>query len=420
MAPTFPLPMSFFRAPVLQAREKEFLHNAARANSIDVIARTKLEDGPFHWEVHAHDNEQVIYRGHDAYAPHGVQTFLGVMEIKATLDEVAQLYACHKEDDIAEFRRTIAKDTLDTQQLYVLAEPTPSNPRHFIGVKWSVIQSPAPALIRHRDWVFLESHYDFDLDGRRGWARSTKSIELPFLPSLESSLEVVRAFQLRAGFVFIESDRPGYLNAMQLHQFDLRGKVPAWMIAFGIKKRCRVFLELAKYVRENRLSNSKFLASNELVPTEYRTHCLGCRKKFRSFVSRKGNCQKCGEVFCLACSTMWAVKLSGMRHQLRVCKRCSVDTNMGHTDSTYVISSNPRDNDGGSVDRAKSYTSSSYRVLTPGSSLYQDHRHHQSPYVMGTPDSSYGRYPHQYPPTETVFEGSSSVSSTDRNDLIPL
>ncbi|KAF0698248.1 Aste57867_11123 [Aphanomyces stellatus] len=339
MAPMLPLPSNYFRCPLLEAHESEFLIQEARTNSIDVIARTKLQDGPMPWVLDSQDGEQLIYRGQDWDAPHGVQTYLGVLELKATLEEVAQLYACHTEEEIAEQRRTISKDVVDAHQLYVLAAPTPSNPRHFIGVKWAILASPAPALMKARDWVFLESHHDFDWEGRRGWARATKSIKLPFLPSLEDSLNVVRGFQLRSGFVFVETERPGFLQAMQLHQFDLRGKIPAWVVSVGIKKRCRQFLEIAKFIRENRLSQSTFLHSHELTPMALRTHCHGCHKKFRVLLTRKDHCQRCGEVFCHACSKLWAVKVDGERHNVRICTGCTIDAdNMDKVGTTFVFS----------------------------------------------------------------------------------
>ncbi|RHZ17528.1 hypothetical protein DYB31_002644 [Aphanomyces astaci] len=157
MAPSLPLPKNYFTCPPLNEMETEYLMDTARSNSID-IARTTVADndksGLIKWTLDCHDGEQTIYRGDDWDAPQGVQSFLGVFELKATLDEVAGLYACHTDDTMAEFRRSVAKNVLDMQQLYVLSAPSDDNPRHFVGIKWAAVASPG--MVRHRDWVLLE------------------------------------------------------------------------------------------------------------------------------------------------------------------------------------------------------------------------------------------------------------------------
>ncbi|KAF0774236.1 hypothetical protein AaE_002064, partial [Aphanomyces astaci] len=316
MAPSLPLPKNYFTCPPLNEMETEYLMDTARSNSIDVITRTTVADndksGLIKWTLDCHDGEQTIYRGDDWDAPQGVQSFLGVFELKATLDEVAGLYACHTDDTMAEFRRSVAKNVLDMQQLYVLSAPSDDNPRHFVGIKWAAVASPG--MVRHRDWVLLESHHDFEWEGRRGWARTTKSIDLPCIPSSSTDdWNLVRGFQLRSGFVFLEAPhKPGTLHAMQLHQFDLLGNLPSWIVALGIKKRCRAFLNLAKYVRELRLGKTvaAFVPAHEWAVKDLRSHCRGCRKRFLPLVHVKSHCRACGEVFCQHCSKHWSVNLA--------------------------------------------------------------------------------------------------------------
>ncbi|RHY70194.1 hypothetical protein DYB30_000963 [Aphanomyces astaci] len=142
---------------ILAASEELLYMSAAKCHG-DRIARTTVADndksGLIKWTLDCHDGEQTIYRGDDWDAPQGVQSFLGVFELKATLDEVAGLYACHTDDTMAEFRRSVAKNVLDMQQLYVLSAPSDDNPRHFVGIKWAAVASPG--MVRHRDWVLLE------------------------------------------------------------------------------------------------------------------------------------------------------------------------------------------------------------------------------------------------------------------------
>ncbi|RHY94082.1 hypothetical protein DYB35_007353 [Aphanomyces astaci] len=277
-----------------------------------MIARTTVADndksGLIKWTLDCHDGEQTIYRGDDWDAPQGVQSFLGVFELKATLDEVAGLYACHTDDTMAEFRRSVAKNVLDMQQLYVLSAPSDDNPRHFVGIKWAAVASPG--MVRHRDWVLLE----VNLIDSTLTTPSSIVMKIATIPSSSTDdWNLVRGFQLRSGFVFLEAPhKPGTLHAMQLHQFDLLGNLPSWIVALGIKKRCRAFLNLAKYVRELRLGKTvaAFVPAHEWAVKDLRSHCRGCRKRFLPLVHVKSHCRACGEVFCQHCSKHWSVNLA--------------------------------------------------------------------------------------------------------------
>ncbi|OQR82855.1 hypothetical protein ACHHYP_15440 [Achlya hypogyna] len=323
---TFPLPPNFFRCPELSVDEKEYMVNLAQKSLIDLVRHANLEGGPIKWSLDSDEAGLKIFMGQDPAAVGSEMTFiLSTTEIMASLDEVASLFRSDTTETFREYTRNFGKDLLDAQSLYTLARPSAENPRHFIGVKWMVLEVPQ-GFAKNRDMCYLECQDDFEMNGRRGWARSLNSIKLPCCPDLQSSLGLVRASMYRTGFVFLETDRPGYLQAMHAVQIDLKGSIPKFIVKIGARRRARSIADIDQFLREKRLSGEVFLDRKQLVATSARSKCFLCSKKFGPF-SKKKNCRKCGEVVCTSCSKYWDINVNGLgRSMIRVCTACSIGT----------------------------------------------------------------------------------------------
>ncbi|EQC27500.1 hypothetical protein SDRG_14702 [Saprolegnia diclina VS20] len=323
---TFPLPATFFRCPELSVDEREYMVNLAQKSLVELVRHSNLEGGPIRWSLDSDDAGLQLYTGSDPSAVGSEMTFLcSTTEIMASLDEVAALFRSDTTETFREYTRNFGKDLLDAQSLYTLARPTAENPRHFIGVKWMVLEVPN-GLAKHRDMCYLECQDDFEMNGKRGWARSLNSIKLPCCPDLQNSLNLVRASIYRTGFVFLETNRPGYLKAMHAVQIDLKGNIPKFIVKMGAKRRARSIADIDQFLRERRLSGEVFLEKQQLIPRSMRSKCFLCSKKFGPF-SKKKNCRKCGEVVCSSCSKYWDINVNGLgRSMIRVCSACSVGT----------------------------------------------------------------------------------------------
>ncbi|KAF0696201.1 Aste57867_13033 [Aphanomyces stellatus] len=329
MSLTIPLPPNYFLQPPLSSAEQERYFELAQDATKDLIAVTHLEKSPITWSRDPTDDgnqSYMLYKGHDVSAPPGVVTFMCTTQLDATLDEIAPLFAAYTQDDLNEYRRRIAPDALDLHQLYVLASPTRDFPNRLISIKYILMKSGAPAIVRPRDMVVLDSNLDFECNGKRGFARAMRSIALPCVPDLYDLHHIVRCYQHRGGYVFVESDVPGKVDAFQLYQVDLKGQIPTWVAALSIRTRARSFEAIDRLVQENRLSRGALLLDeSQLVAKAARSRCSLCYAKFRVLFTPKARCRKCGEVMCHKCTQLWNVRTNGALKRVRVCKSCSTD-----------------------------------------------------------------------------------------------
>ncbi|ETW06975.1 hypothetical protein, variant [Aphanomyces invadans] len=299
--PKLPLPADFFRCPMLSSDEEtEFLRKAS-ANAADLVAHSILDGtGPLQWTLESNMSDIHIYTANDPTLPSHVLCYAGVVEIQASVNEVASLFQTHTTDEYKEFRRRFASDLLDGHNLYTLVRPTDEHPLKAVNIKWTVNEMPGSGLLKNRDWCFLESMYEFEQDGRRGWVRAVYSTELGCCPDFESTLGVVRGTFFRSGHVFSESDRPGYIRATHLFQASMnggfqKGLVPSWEIKAGVRRRIRGISDIQTFVRETRLNQGPLIDTCDLVAKSARARCHLCNKKFGPLI-RKARCRKCGEV----------------------------------------------------------------------------------------------------------------------------
>ncbi|KAG9403425.1 hypothetical protein AC1031_006068 [Aphanomyces cochlioides] len=278
-----------------------------------------------------------MYKGYDKDAPAGVISWLGVSEVMGTIDEVVALFRTETTEEYKEYCTMFMKDLLDGQVLYTLQPRTPENPRHVVAIKWFTFASPLPGIAKPRDWCFVETHHDFELDGRRGWTRGFRSINLACCPDLQKSLGLVRGIHHRSGYCFLESkDRPGYLEVHQLVQVDIKGKMIESLLDKAARRRLRHSTEIDTFMRQTRLARGAFLSDVDLVPTSSRAKCYVCQRRFGA-LSKKRNCRKCGEVVCSQCSQMWQVNLGGLLVHHRVCSVCSCSPPSAPFDANTIV-----------------------------------------------------------------------------------
>ncbi|RQM20140.1 hypothetical protein B5M09_010825 [Aphanomyces astaci] len=290
-----------------------------------------------------------IYKGFDPTAPPGVMSYLVTMELEATLAQVAAMFAAYTPHELHEYRRRVAQDVIDIHQLYALATPTPDFPHRLVSIKYFLMKGAMPAITRPRDFCCL----DFEINGVRGFARAMRSIELPCVPDFEASFNIVRGYEHRGGFVFIESSTtPGVLCAAQLHQVDPKGKLPTWLVDLGMKIRCRSFHALARLVNESRMTDQAFLRDHEVVAKASRSHCALCLSRFRVLFKPPARCRKCGEVMCHQCAPLWSVRTShGQVRRVRVCQMCCRNSqplqssSRGPTEMTVVDEIGPEESE---------------------------------------------------------------------------
>ncbi|KAF1781535.1 START-like domain [Phytophthora cactorum] len=341
MTKTLPLPPRFFKRPELTEREEQYLVGKAKESAKALVDATRNNEGPVRWEEAGMHRGVQMYKGEARYPESVVGESIsygcGATTIQSTLDEVADFFDLSTEAKVAEFVECNA-DVLDAQLLYVIEDPSLLNDPKYsargqrsgtskmlnanqVTVKWFASEMQSK-LLKNRDFLTVECQSTFlDVSGRRGWVRSYHSIKLPCCPEL-SDYSLVRGSFYHTGYVFVESERPGFLDVIFSAQVNMKGsmKVPAPLFMTIQKKRLTSIADLQKMI-------TPVPGDLELVPKSQRTRCNLCSAKF-GLITRKARCRKCGEVVCAsACSTEWEVSIPGQGvRKVRVCSKCAQNT----------------------------------------------------------------------------------------------
>uniref|UniRef100_H3GU27 FYVE-type domain-containing protein n=1 Tax=Phytophthora ramorum TaxID=164328 RepID=H3GU27_PHYRM len=324
-----PLPDDFFPVPQLSSKENKYLLGLAKHACKEVVYYSRPDDGPMKW-LHLSSDEGVdVFQGvdnsstsqHDAKA----LTYLrGSCRIHATIDEISDFFKLDTSEKLAGFTQTVGKDLLDQKTLLTLATPTPDNPKHYVAVKWTAVESPSK-LARHRDFCYIECHDEFiDTNTkRRGWVRSIHSIRLPFCPPLNRSHGLVRGSFYRSGFIFTESAEKGYVDAVHTLHVDIKGNAPNWLKIMVMKRRIKNIAEVDRYFQLQRLTQERLLGDLELPAKERATRCQLCETRF-GFFHRRRVCRKCGKVVCTPCGNEFLLDYGELGpKKVRICLECS-------------------------------------------------------------------------------------------------
>ncbi|KAG9399378.1 hypothetical protein AC1031_011770 [Aphanomyces cochlioides] len=207
---------------------------------------------------------------------------------------------------------------LDIANLYTIHESQGLD----IRVQWLLEKTPFDVVVKKRDFCFLKCTHllDEDQNGRRTWAHSVNSINIPCCPQMPN---IVRAVQDGSGLVFRESARPGYIELKAIVHCDLRGTLLNAIKEKVAMDLCRMIKGIDRNLRENRLIETPFLSGEQFVELSSRQRCYLCKRSF-GFFRKKKHCFKCGEVVCSQCGPKWDIKVAGTPVKVRACTTCSL------------------------------------------------------------------------------------------------
>lgn len=226
-----------------------------------------------------------------------VYYFRGVTTMEATtLEDIMELYEVDVEHPNVQLETKLSPDMLHSVILYEIKPYNFHDNTVFIGIRWSALRSPY-FLVRNRDYCYLEIQRHFTLaDGRRGFARCLHSVKIKNCPDMEKSHGFVRGSMYRSGLVFIESQRDRRtLDVVQAVYTDLKGNVPKFVAASGLRHRLMNLEHLKKYVTMKRVANQTFARRSQMMAPDKVKTCFVCVDDIGTF-QRRYNCQKCGEV----------------------------------------------------------------------------------------------------------------------------
>ncbi|KAG6957876.1 hypothetical protein JG687_00009722 [Phytophthora cactorum] len=376
-----PLPDDFFPVPQLSTKENKYLLGLAKHACKEVVYYSRQDDGPMKW-LHLSSEDGVdVFQGVDNSGTSDTQqdtkalTYLrGSCKIHATIDEISDFFKLDTPEKLSGFAQTVGKDLLDQKTLLTLATPTPDNPKHYVAVKWTAVESPSK-LARHRDFCYIECHDEFiDTNTkRRGWVRSIHSIRLPFCPPLTRSHGLVRGSFYRSGYIFTESAEKGCVDAVHTLHVDIKGNAPNWLKIMVMKRRIKNIAEVNHHFQLQRLTQEKLLGDLELPAKEGVTRCQLCEARF-GFFHRRRLCRKCGKVVCNPCGNEFLLDYAGVGpKKVWICLECSESV-------VYGISVPMMDGSGQIIEEehtgAKKLDDSEIHPVYDESMIIMENRHH--------------------------------------------
>ncbi|KAG9401683.1 hypothetical protein AC1031_009540 [Aphanomyces cochlioides] len=192
-----------------------------------------------------------------------------------------------------------------------------------LGISWRGFKPAMDKLVTRRDACLLVVHHAFEFNGKPVWVRCLKSIAMPCCPELPG---FIRMSINCSGYIFSESDRPGYMDVSFISHVDMRGSLgdyAEWLVDMSVKKRCLTLVDIDRFLREERLSKTPFLKPDATKPAALARVCHLCSRLFGP-LSKKINCLKCGEVCCRRCIREWEVKNRGFDARAHACTMCAL------------------------------------------------------------------------------------------------
>ncbi|CAK4833850.1 unnamed protein product, partial [Aphanomyces euteiches] len=327
MSPPSPPPLfAITDTPSLTRGEIHDIVTIALRNAEALVTYIDINRGPVEWTLDGNHTDYRIYKGEEPALYTRTPTsglYCSSMEITGTLDEVVELFRTETTLHAHEHSNGVGRGFVDGVTLATLPVPVDSTMEN-IAIKWYLAKTAFQGLVRPRDACVVECDHAFELNGKHGWVRAFKSIQLISCPDLEATMGYIRMEDLGSGHVFIETDRPRCLQAYYISHMDLKGHTPEWLAKAAHKQICKTnLLDVDRFLRENRLSEGHWLYPEQVVPLDDRKKCFRCRAPFR-FLRSKANCRKCGQVVCSHCSEAWHVQVEGVPRKMRACYVCSL------------------------------------------------------------------------------------------------
>ncbi|RHY28665.1 hypothetical protein DYB32_005793 [Aphanomyces invadans] len=258
------LPKEFYTRPELTKSEAEFLGSIATKMCLEVIVSAQENGGTVKWKHKTNNRDGVhIFQGEEFGGNDNLTYVCGVNTIRGTLADITDLFHFTSDEKLASYARVFEPDLIDMFTIYDIVTPSPENPMHYIGVRWSAIESSSP-LVKNRDFCYLEKSFGF-----------------------------VRGSYYRSGVVIVETNKPGVVDITYILQVNFKGSVPAWVASIG---------RIEKFLQGKKLSEGRILGDIDLPPKQHVVHCHLCSRRFDHVFTRRYRCRKCAHVICKHCS----------------------------------------------------------------------------------------------------------------------
>lgn len=334
LKPVFPLPKGYFGAADLpkeqQARCSDIVRMRlarALADEFEFVRADHRQVNTAKWRLVKKRRELRIYRrttntvtsDEDTNRP----SMLSVGRMEGTLEDV--LYGSYDKthEELQATMAIVDPSAKDCTVLHTLELATPTDPFHYVGIKWLLTPLPASAFLRPRDWCYIEAlGIEHDASGNRFGYQILHSVDLPHCPAFDRRT-VVRG-KLQLSFIFREPV-PGVVEVFAQGLFDPAGEI---IQAFTTVMQTYALTAIFKNVACAEAKKLTVLALRNMAAgkrpfDDVQQYCLMCRSTGSMFSSLR-TCRVCGITVCSQCRVKKAIFIGPARAARTVtcCRRC--------------------------------------------------------------------------------------------------
>ncbi|KAG7396925.1 hypothetical protein PHYBOEH_001530 [Phytophthora boehmeriae] len=220
--------------------------------------------------------------------------------VRAKLNDLMGLIYADSTAQVVERRETLYHDSMDAQTLCVLKERSAENMQEHLSIRWQAINLSNNSPIYQRDKCFLEyTGVTSDVDGVPVGFKITHGIERSECVSLKESHGLSRLNSTE--IMLLRTDQNGTHTTITLDGVVREPEnLPGWLVSSFLGTVATCFSKLPIVVQEKLLARLPMISDWQFVPVSSRKNCSVCMTKF-SMLSKKTNCNSCGEVACKSC-----------------------------------------------------------------------------------------------------------------------
>lgn len=353
--------------------EHEFVH----AQKCQVSSRK--------WRLAKKEHKLRIYRRRSgSLGPadqHALPSLLAVGQVNGTLEDL--LYGMHTKSH-EELQATMAYmdvSVRDSTVLHNIEMATPSDPFHYLGLKWTLTRLPAALLVKARDWCYLEAlGMARDRDGQRFGYAIAHSVDAVSCPPFDERVAV----RAQGSFAIIFREIvAGTVEIFAQGLYDPAGElIPHVSVTMTIE----IFSRLSKTPQCAEAKKLTTLAVRHFTATsgygqqhQIQPRCYLCVKGSGMFASLK-MCNVCGATACAKCRVKRLVftGVSNALCEIACCKTCILDAKsmaINPAGESFVLQSADQHNNQLRETVWQGVHQLSYGSSTDGEQLFSNHEH---------------------------------------------
>ncbi|KAF1333163.1 hypothetical protein FI667_g2860, partial [Globisporangium splendens] len=309
--PRFPLPRDYFDQRPLSKEQQEHYKEIAQTQ---LEAAVKTENAFMHvqrrqvnsrrWRLVKKQEQLWIYRRRSgSLGPadaHALPHMLAVGHVDGSLEDI--LYGKY-DKSYEELQASIAYNNAsirDSAVLHNIELATPKDPFRYLGLKWTLTQLPAAALVKPRDWCYLEAlGIASDRDGERYGYAIAHSVGVPNCPPFDDRAAVRGRGSIS---IIFREVKPGRVEIFGYGLFDPSGDLIPHV---SVTMTTEIFSTLGKAVQCAEAKKLTLLTlrncnSRRGTKPPLQLTCYLCVKSTGLFASLK-LCSICGATACAKC-----------------------------------------------------------------------------------------------------------------------